>query len=196
MYFEDKKEEEYKAVSDSKQIGGQAREMTIATNMWNGKISDHNTLLVLISQQRNQFGSMHASLIPTGGKALLFNSSTIIKLFSTEAEAEQIKGQVTSGDKIFEEQIGRPVNWRVEKNKQAPQNRTGSYDFYYDGDIVGIDAVGEVLDYSEKYGVVNKGGAWYTIYDERLQGRPKAIAYLRENPEVFEKLKEELNGKL
>ena len=44
-------------------------------------------------------------------------------------------------------------------------------------------------------GIIEKGGAWYTIYGERFQGRAKAVIYLRENPEVVEKLIEEINAK-
>jgi len=45
------------------------------------------------------------------------------------------------------------------------------------------------------YGLIEKGGAWYTINGERFQGRAKAVAYLRENPEVSGKLIGEINAK-
>jgi hypothetical protein len=45
------------------------------------------------------------------------------------------------------------------------------------------------------YGLVEKGGAWYTINKESFQGRAKAVAYLRENPEVAGALIEEINAK-
>lgn len=191
-YF-DKKGEELSGVEDSKQIGAQAREMTIATNMMN-YANESNTLLVLISQQRNQFGSMHATHIPTGGKAVLFNSATIIKMWASEAGDSQIKQNIPIGDRLFERAVGRPVNWIIEKNKVGPMNRSGNYDFYYAGDNVGIDRIGEILDYSEEYGLVQKGGAWYTVYGERLQGRAKAVQFLRDNPDIADKLEAELVG--
>lgn len=187
-YFDDK--DALKDVDQSKQIGAQSRDMTIATNMWN--YSNNNTLLILISQQRNSFGSMHATHIPTGGKAVLFNSATIIKMWSTEAGDKQIKQEVPVGDRLFEYPVGRPVNWIVEKNKLGPMNRDGSWDFYYGGKNIGIDNVGELLDYSERYGIVTRGGAWYTIGEERLQGRSKAIAYLRDNEDVVVDLEKRL----
>jgi recombination protein RecA len=58
---------------------------------------------------------------------------------------------------------------------------------------LGVDSVGETLDVSEMMGIVQKGGAWYTIGEERFQGRAKAVEYLRENPEVVGKLKEEIH---
>jgi len=44
-------------------------------------------------------------------------------------------------------------------------------------------------------GAVEKGGAWYTVNGERLQGRAKAVAYLRENPKVVDKLIEDISAK-
>jgi len=44
-------------------------------------------------------------------------------------------------------------------------------------------------------GAVEKGGAWYTVDGERLQGRAKAVQYLRDNPKVVEKLQKEISAK-
>jgi len=155
IYFE-KDGNEMKDLQDTKQIGAEAKDMTHAVKMLN--YANKNTLLVLISQQRNQFGSMHASHIPTGGMAVKFFSSTVIKLW-------------------------------------GPPNLSGQYDFYYQGETIGVDRVGETLDVAEMCGIVEKGGAWYTVNGERLQGRAKAVAYLKENPDVVLKMVEEINAK-
>jgi recombination protein RecA len=192
IYFE-KDGNEMKDLQDTKQIGAEAKDMTHAVKMLN--YANKNTLLVLISQQRNQFGSMHASHIPTGGMAVKFFSSTVIKLWSSEAEANAIKAGVAVGDKIIEQRVGRPVNWIIDYNKLGPPNLSGQYDFYYQGESLGVDRIGETLDVAEMYGFVEKGGAWYTINKERFQGRAKAVAYLRENPEVAGALIEAINAK-
>jgi recombination protein RecA len=192
IYFE-KDGNELKDLQDTKQIGAEAKDMTHAVKMLN--YANKNTLLVLISQQRNQFGSMHASHIPTGGMAVKFFSSTVIKLWSSEAEANAIKAGVKVGDKIIEQRVGRPVNWIIDYNKVGPPNLSGQYDFYYQGDTLGIDAVGETLDVAEMCGIVEKGGAWYTVNGERFQGRAKAVQYLRDNPKVVEKLQEDIRAK-
>ena len=191
IYFE-KDSTELKKLEDTKQIGAEAKDMTHAVKMLN--YANKNTLLVLISQQRNQFGSMHATHIPTGGMAVKFFSSTIIKLWSSEAEANAIKSGVKVGDKIIEQKVGRPVNWIIDYNKLGPQGQSGQYDFYYQGDSLGVDQVAEILDVAEMMGIVQKGGAWYTVEEERFQGRAKAVDYLRENPEIVEKLKEKIYG--
>ena len=192
IYFE-KDGEELKNLQDTKQIGAEAKDMTHAVKMLN--YANKDTLLVLISQQRNQFGSMHASHIPTGGMAVKFFSSTVIKLWSSEAEANAIKSGILVGDKIIEQKVGRPVNWIVDYNKLGPPNLSGQYDFYYQGSSVGVDGVGETLDVSEMMGIVQRGGAWYTIGEERLQGRAKAVDYLRNNLDVVKKLQEEIYAK-
>ena len=192
IYFE-KDGNELKDLQDTKQIGAEAKDMTHAVKMLN--YANKNTLLILISQQRNQFGSMHASHIPTGGMAVKFFSSTVIKLWSSEAEANAIKAGIKVGDKIIEQKIGRPVNWIIDYNKLGPPNLSGQYDFYYQGDVLGVDSVGETLDVAEMCGVVEKGGAWYTVNGERLQGRAKAVQYLRENPEVLAKITSEVYAK-
>jgi len=192
IYFE-KDGSELKQLQDTKQIGAEAKDMTHAVKMLN--YANKNTLLVLISQQRNQFGSMHASHIPTGGMAVKFFSTTVIKLWSSEAEANAIKAGVKVGDKIIEQRVGRPVNWIVDYSKVSPPNLSGQYDFYYQGEVIGVDNVGETLDVAEMCGVVEKGGAWYTVDGERFQGRAKAVQYLRDNPKVVTKLIGEINAK-
>ena len=192
IYFE-KDGNEMKDLQDTKQIGAEAKDMTHAVKMLN--YANKNTLLVLISQQRNQFGSMHASHIPTGGMAVKFFSSTVIKLWSSEAEANAIKSGIKVGDKIIEQRVGRPVNWIIDYNKLGPPNLSGQYDFYYQGETLGVDRVGETLDVAEMCGIVEKGGAWYTVNGERFQGRAKAVAYLKENPDVVDSLAKEINAR-
>ena len=192
IYFE-KDSSDLKKLEDTKQIGAEAKDMTHAVKMLN--YANKNTLLVLISQQRNQFGSMHASHIPTGGMAVKFFSSTVIKLWASEADANAIKSGIQVGDKIIEQKVGRPVNWIIDYNKTGPMGLSGQYDFYFQGDKVGVDSVGEVLDVAEMMGIVQKGGAWYTVNEERFQGRVKAVEYLRSNPDVVEKLMGEIYDK-
>jgi RecA/RadA recombinase len=91
--------------------------MTNAVKMLNyANNQDNQTLLILISQQRNNIGAMYASHQPTGGHAVKFFSSTIVKLWSSESENQAIKGKTTVGDNIIESKIGRTVNWNIDFN--------------------------------------------------------------------------------
>ena len=194
IYFE-KDGEELKSLENTKQIGAEAKDMTHAVKMLN-YANNGNTLLVLISQQRNSFGGMHATHIPTGGMAVKFFSSTIVKLWSSESEASSIKDKVSVGDKLIEQRVGRPVNWTIDYNKTGPQFVSGSYDFYFQGDTVGVDKVADLVDVAEMMGVIERGGAWYTVLDQRLQGRAKVVDYVKENPEVFDTLESLVYSKI
>ena len=193
IYFE-KDGNELKQLQDTKQIGAEAKDMTHAVKMLN-YVND-KTLLILISQQRNQFGSMHASHIPTGGMAVKFFSSTIVKLWSSESEASSIKDKIAIGDKLIEQKVGRPVNWTIDYNKTGPQFITGSYDFYFQGNHVGVDSVADLVDTAEMMGVIERGGSWYTVFDTRLQGRAKVVEAVREDKELYNKLVERVYEKI
>lgn len=193
IYFE-KDGSELKELQDTKQIGAEAKDMTHAVKMLN--YANKNTLLVLISQQRNSFGGMHATHIPTGGMAVKFFSSTIVKLWSSESEASSIKDKVAVGDRLIEQKVGRPVNWTIDYNKTGPQFIGGSYDFYFQGDHVGVDTIADLVDTAELMGIIERGGAWYTVLEERLQGRAKVVEYVRENKEVFDTLESMVYSKL
>jgi recombination protein RecA len=195
IYFE-KDSEELKQLENTKQIGAEARDMTNAVKMLNyANNNDKPTLLVLISQQRNNIGAMFASHQPTGGHAVKFFSSTIVKLWSSESDNQAIKGKIVSGDKIIESKIGRVVNWHVDFNKTGPAFISGSYDFYFDGDgEMGVDKVADLVDTAELVGAIQKGGAWYTVGEERLQGRAKVIDWLKEDPKRVKDLEDKVNG--
>ena len=185
----EKDSSDLKQLENTKQIGAEARDMTNAVKMLNyANNQTKQTLLILISQQRNQIGAMYVSHAPTGGHAVKFFSSTIVKLWSSESENQAIKDKIAIGDKLIEKKIGRSVTWNVDFNKTGPAFISGQYDFYFDGDNIGVDNIAEVLDVAEQLGKVEKGGAWYTVLGERFQGRAKVIEWLRENPEKAEEL--------
>jgi len=187
------KDSEMKDLENTKQIGGDARDLANSVRMMN--YANKKTALVLISQIRNQITSWGANPRPTGGKAVEFFSSTIIKLTSSAVEAKQITGDVYVGNKIFQQQIGRPVSWLVEYNKLGPPNQTGAYDFYYDGSDIGVDVIGETLDLADKFGVIEKGAksSWYTIDGVKVQGRTEAINMLKADRSLYDRVVKEIN---
>mgnify|MGYP000685874168 CR=1 FL=1 len=195
IYFE-KDSDELKQLENTKQIGAEAKDMTNAVKMLNfANNQEKPVLLVFISQLRNNIGTMFASHMPTGGLATKFFSSTIVKLWSSDSDNQAIKGKIVSGDKIIESKIGRVVNWHIDFNKTGPAFVAGSYDFYFDGDgVLGIDKVADLVDTAELVGAIQKGGAWYTIGEERFQGRAKVIDWLKEDPKRVKELEDKVNG--
>jgi recombination protein RecA len=60
----------------------------------------------------------------------------------------------------------------------------------------GISQTGELVDLGAKANVVEKSGTWFSYGGERLgQGRENARAFLKDNPEIAEKLKSEILSK-
>jgi recombination protein RecA len=193
IYFE-KDSAELKQLENTKQIGAEAKDMTNAVKMLNyANNQDGQTLLVLISQLRNNIGAMYASHMPTGGLAVKFFSSTVVKLWSSDSDNNALKSKITVGDKIIEGKVGRKVNWHIDFNKTGPGFLSGEYDFYFDGDTIGVDKVADLVDTAELLGTIEKGGAWYTVLGERLQGRAKVIEYLKANPEKLKELESTIN---
>jgi recombination protein RecA len=190
-YFE-KAQEMKDGLDGTKQIGSKAKELSIAVNKFN--FANKSTALILISQIRNQFNTYGASLKPDGGQAMMFYSSTVIKLWSSAAEKEQKTLELSFGDNLISTPIGRPVNFTVEYNKIGPPSRTGTYDFYYHGDFVGVDQIGEIADLAVKHGLFEKGGAWFSYKENKMQGRDKVIKWLKANPLEVEELVVNLLG--
>ena len=144
IYFE-KDSDELKALENTKQIGAESRDFSNAwkmINYANNKVKP--TLFILISQSRNNINAMYTSQQPTGGQATKFYSSTVIKLFSSESDNQALKGKIHVGDKVIEEKIGRKVRWELQFSKTSPAFQSGEYDFYFRGDNLGVDSVGEL----------------------------------------------------
>jgi recombination protein RecA len=194
IYFE-KDSTDLKQLENTKQIGAEARDMTNAVKMLNYANNQIKpTLLILISQARNNIGAMYVSQQPTGGMATKFYSSTIIKLFSSESDNQAIKGKIYVGDKIIEEKVGRKVRWDVQFSKTSPAFQTGEYDFYFRGSDLGVDSVADLVDTSEMLGFIERGGAWYTVEGERYQGREKLILGVKENLDIQQALIEKVSN--
>jgi recombination protein RecA len=195
IYFE-KDSTELKQLENTKQIGAEARDMTNAVKMLNyANNQEKPTLLILISQARNNIGAMYVSQQPTGGMAVKFYSSTIVKLFSSESDNQAIKGKIYVGDKIIEEKVGRKVRWEVQFSKTSPAFQSGEYDFYFRGSDLGVDTIADLVDTAELLGFVERAGAWYTVEGERYQGRDKLVAGVKENLDIQDALKEKIaNG--
>lgn len=188
-YFE-KNDELKEGLEGTKQIGTMSKELGIAINKFN--YVNRKTALVLISQARNKFNTYGAQLQPMGGEAMKYYSSTVVKLWSSASEREQITAEISRGDKIVSTPVGRPVTFTVEFNKIGPPNQSGTYDFYYSGDFIGVDQIGEIADLAEKTGIINKGGAWYNYGDQKFQGRQKMVNWLRSNPTVVDEISQKV----
>ncbi len=194
IYFE-KDSDELKSLENTKQIGAESRDFSNAwkmINYANNKVKP--TLVIAISQSRNNINAMYTSQQPTGGQSTKFYSSTVIKLFSSESENQALKGKIPVGDKLIEEKVGRKVRWEIQFSKTSPAFQSGEYDFYFRGDNLGVDSIADLVDTAEMNGLIERTGAWYKLENgEKIQGRDGFIRYVKENTEYQNELKAKLN---
>ena len=188
------KDGELKAFAETAQLGAVAKDLGQMCKMVQG--INYSTAVVHISQARVDVGSpaMTKPFKPIGGKEVEHTDSLRIRLMSSKAEANAIMGSTQYGMHLVEEKHGIPVTWKIDKNKINGKYGSGNYDFYIGGPHLGLDTAGELLDAAVKFGVVDKGGAWYTVFGERKQGRPNTVKYLRAEPEVLDKIRSELDS--
>ena len=177
------------AQTDRKQIGAQAKAITALVS---GILYlNEETAICLISQTTTQFEQWGVVQVPHGGKKVLFASSQIIRLTSSNSDGNQIKGDNYIGDLVIQENIGRTVKGIVEKNKLGKQGGTFEYDMYYAGKNVGIDNIGEIIKTAIKYNIIVKPAksAWHEFEGKKWQGQEKTTNYFRENPDQLQYLK-------
>jgi recombination protein RecA len=84
------------------------------------------------------------------------------------------------------EAFGNRVRVKVVKNKVAPPFKQAEFDIIYGS---GISWEGTVLDTGIERKAVQKSGSYFSFQEERLgQGRQNATAFLREHPDVTQKI--------
>ena len=157
------------------QPGSQARLMSQALRKLTSSISRSNTMVVFINQIRMKIGVMYGSPETTsGGNALKFYASVRLDIRRIGAIKER------------DEVVGNQTRVKVVKNKLAPPFKQVEFDIMY-GE--GISKNGELIDLGIKAGVVEKSGAWFSYDSQRLgQGRENAKLFLKQNPEIAEKI--------
>jgi recombination protein RecA len=162
-------------------VGLHARLMSQALRKLTGAINKTNTIVIFINQLREKVGVMYGNPeVTTGGRALKFYASVRIDVRRVET--------LKNGSEV----IGNRTKAKVVKNKMAPPFREAEFDIMY-GE--GISLLGELLDLGVKLEFVQKSGSWYSIGETRIgQGRDAAKQFLRENPEIADKLEADIRA--
>ncbi|HQA17221.1 MAG TPA: DNA recombination/repair protein RecA, partial [Novosphingobium sp.] len=146
-----------------------------------GSISRSRCMVIFINQLRMKIGVMYGNPeTTTGGNALKFYASVRLDIRRT--------GQIKDRDDI----VGNATRVKVVKNKVAPPFKQVEFDIMY-GE--GISKIGEILDLGVKAGLVEKSGAWFSYDSIRIgQGRENAKTYLKEHPEICDRLEAAIRG--
>jgi len=164
-------------------VGLQARLMSQALRKLTGIVAKSRTSLIFINQIREKIGVMFGNPeTTTGGRALKFYSSVRIDIRRI--------GAIKDGDQV----IGNRTKVKIVKNKTAAPFREAEFDIVY-GE--GISREGDLIDLAVNLNLVEKSGAWFSYKTDRIgQGRENAKMFLKENPDIREKLEVEVRKAL
>jgi recombination protein RecA len=158
------------------QIGLQARLMSQALRKLSGIISKTKTILIFLNQTRMKIGTLFGNPETTsGGLALKFYASVRIDLRRI--------AQIKHGEEI----IGNRIKAKIVKNKVAAPFKIVEFDIYYNE---GISKYTDIINMGLKLGLIKKSGSWLEFENKKLaQGLEASKKFLKENPEITEKLK-------
>ena len=162
-------------------VGLLARLMSQALRKLAGSIAKTNCIVIFINQLREKVGVMYGNPeVTTGGRALKFYASVRIDVRRIE------------GIKVGGEIIGNRTRAKIVKNKVAPPFREAEFEILYGQ---GISKWGEMVDLAVKLDIIQKWGSWFSMGDLRIgQGRDAARQYLKDNPDVAEKVEAEVRA--
>jgi len=141
---------------------------------------DKNITQIYINQERTNIGGYGDNAVGTGGKALPYYTRTRIKTGRQNSKGD-------SGESIG-------VSYKTIKANFGRENTTVNAKVIFG---IGIDYVGELIDLGVQFGVIQKGGSWFSYGESKIgQGVDKVKQTLADNPELFEeveaKVKEEM----
>jgi recombination protein RecA len=164
-------------------MGLHARLMSQALRKITGAVSKANACMIFINQIREKIGVMFVNPeTTTGGRALKFFSSVRVEVRRMSA--------IKDGETL----VGNRTKIKVVKNKIAAPFREAEVDILY-GE--GISRESDLIDLGAEQGVVEKSGAWFSFAGERLgQGRDNARVYLKEHPEIRQRIDAGLREKI
>lgn len=148
----------------------------LARNYW--------TPMLVVSQERANMNVMSHLPSSTGGTAIKFYATT--------------RNRVTKIDQIKQgnDNVGIQVRVRNYKNKAGIPWRDAVMNLYFDK---GFDSEAEYFDFFVSFGLIHKSAGWYDAPDigmPKINGGEKVKNWLKDNPEIYASLKEQVDKKL
>jgi recombination protein RecA len=161
-------------------MGLQARLMSQALRKLTPVVHKSKTVLIFINQVRQNINAMPFAPkeTTTGGNALKFYSSIRLEV---RRVASLKKDDVHFGNRVAV---------KVVKNKVAAPFKRVELDLLF---TEGISHELDILDAAIANSIIVQSGSWFAFEGEKIaQGREQALAYLKENPKVTDKIEKAL----
>ncbi len=164
-------------------MGLAARLMSQALRKLTGNIKRANCCVIFINQIRMKIGVVFGNPeTTTGGNALKFYSSVRLDIRRI--------GAIKKGDEV----VGNETRVKVVKNKVAPPFKQAEFNILY-GE--GISRHGEIIDLGVQLDLIEKSGSWYSYNKDRIgQGKDNVRSFLKENPDIADKIEAQIKAKL
>jgi recombination protein RecA len=161
-------------MGDSK-MGVHARLMSQALRKLMSKTKKNLTTIIFINQFREKIGVMYGdNRTTTGGNALKFYAFIRNEFRAKMGKTDSLEKEITVVNK---------------KNKVGIPHRQATFQVVFG---TGFDKYDDLVVFAEKYGVINRSGAWYNYGDVKLgQGKANVVSLLKDNVELFEEIEKE-----
>ena len=164
-------------------VGALARLMSQSLRRLTGKLAHNDCTVIFINQMRQKIGNFYGAPETTsGGLALKYYASVRLEVKAKEKLIDKDSGRL----------YGTKTTVSVKKNKVAPPFREAEFEILYG---TGINHSGEIVDLAEQLELIDRAGAWYTVFNARIQGREGVIAYLAEHPDIRDELEKQVREK-
>ena len=181
---------------EKKQYGGIAMPLTKFCNIVVPLLGKYNCMCIMINQVREDLNNQYNEFITPGGRGFKHNCSVRL-MFRQGSFIDVNNRELTRG---AENPAGNLVKVHIEKSKICRSDRrTGFYTLNY---LNGIDYLSDTIDVLLQLGAINQRGAYFdllnvetgeVLYDGKIQGKPALLKLLREDPELFKKLQDQIS---
>lgn len=181
-------------------VGGNSKLITegvrrIITRAWK-----NDKTILFLNQIRDDLDSMYGGYTPPGGHAIKHLCPVWIEVKPYGGKDGRITIKKDMGKKIPTEiLVGRQLVANIKRNKTSQGTGHDAVFQYWQADTddheVGIDVGFDVTNTGIISGVVKKSGGW--LYHDsfpggKLNGKKALEAYLNENPDAYEKIRDEV----
>lgn len=166
-------------------MGKRARLNSMVARRLLGTLKMNNTALVIVKQLRHKIGVVFGDpRTMSGGEA--WQHATSLRINISPGKVEKDKGEMTGvNPRCF-------IKW----NKIGSPFKSANLQIRF-GEGISLEA--ELLELGAEIGAYEKRGAYYYFNDPDqydVQGQANAVRFLKDNPELAERLESEIRGKL